>query len=129
MRYHSLDPKLGYVPKVNLLHDRWIATSGWQAAFIKRALAAGMLGAAEAHKISADMVHYLLEVHELAGQNQDGGFDSALCSNICSQEVHYLHEVLLRVAQDDKLWPSVRKDPCPMRTKKQTLTLPCGALP
>nr|O77206.1 RecName: Full=Dinoflagellate luciferase [Lingulodinium polyedra]AAC36472.1 luciferase [Lingulodinium polyedra] len=51
-------PEPGYVPKTNPLHGRWITVSGGQAAFIKEAIKAGMLGAAESHKIMADTDHH-----------------------------------------------------------------------
>merc|ERR1712127_308778 len=51
-------PEPGYVPKTNPLHGRWITVSGGQAAFIKEAIKAGMLGAAEANKIQADTDHH-----------------------------------------------------------------------
>ena len=40
------------------MHGRWITASGDQAAFIKKAIEAGMLGAAVAHKITADTGHH-----------------------------------------------------------------------
>merc|ERR1719414_2647349 len=50
-------PEPGYVPKTNPLNGRWITISGGQAEFIKKAIESGMLGAAEAHKITADTDH------------------------------------------------------------------------
>merc|ERR1719499_1976854 len=50
-------PEPGYVPKTNPLTGRWITVSGGQAAFIKEAIKSGMLGAAEANKITADTDH------------------------------------------------------------------------
>jgi len=50
-------PEPGYVPKTNPLTGRWITVSGGQAAFIKKCIEDGMLGAAEAHKITADTDH------------------------------------------------------------------------
>jgi len=50
-------PEPGYVPKTNPLTGRWITVSGGQAEFIKESIKAGMLGAAEAHKIMADTDH------------------------------------------------------------------------
>merc|ERR1712242_590630 len=50
-------PEPGYVPKTNPLNGRWITVSGGQAAFIKKCIEDGMLGAAEAHKITADTDH------------------------------------------------------------------------
>nr|AAL40676.1 luciferase [Pyrocystis lunula] len=51
-------PEPGYVPQTNPLHGRWITVSGGQAAFIKKAIEEGMLGAAEAGKIMADTDHH-----------------------------------------------------------------------
>jgi len=45
------------VLKTNPLTGRWIAVSGGQAAFIEKCIEDGMLGAAEAHKITADTDH------------------------------------------------------------------------
>merc|ERR1712151_909412 len=50
-------PEPGNVPKTNPLHGRWITVTGGQSAFIKEAIKAGMLGAAEANKIQADTDH------------------------------------------------------------------------
>lgn len=50
-------PEPGYKPKTDPLNGRWITVSGGQKEFIKTAIASGMLGAAEAHKIVADTDH------------------------------------------------------------------------
>ena len=46
-------PAPGYVPKTNPLNGRWVTASGGDAEFIKKSIASGMLGSAEASKIQA----------------------------------------------------------------------------
>ena len=46
-------PALGYVPKTNPLNGRWLTVTGGDAEFIKKSIASGMLGSAEASKIQA----------------------------------------------------------------------------
>merc|ERR1719502_2362435 len=48
-------PEPGYVPKTNPLTGRWITVTGGDAEFIKKSIATGMLGGAEAAKIQADV--------------------------------------------------------------------------
>ena len=44
-------PAPGYVPKTNPLNGRWVTVTGCDAEFIKKSIASGMLGSAEASKI------------------------------------------------------------------------------
>ena len=46
-------PAPGYVPKTNPLNGRWVTVTGGGAEFIKKSIASGMLGSAEASKIQA----------------------------------------------------------------------------
>ena len=46
-------PAPGYVPKTNPLNGRWVTVTGGDAEFIKKSIASGMLGGAEASKIQA----------------------------------------------------------------------------
>ena len=46
-------PAPGYVPKTNPLNGRWVTVTGGDAEFIKKSIASGMLGSAEASKIQA----------------------------------------------------------------------------
>jgi len=48
-------PHPGFVPKTNPLNGRWITLTGGDAEFVKKAIATGMLGNAEAKKIQADV--------------------------------------------------------------------------
>jgi len=48
-------PHPGFIPKTNPLTGRWITLTGGDAEFIKKAIATGMLGGAEAKKIQADV--------------------------------------------------------------------------
>ena len=48
-------PAPGYVPKTNPLNGRWVTVTGGDAEFIKKSIASGMLGSAEASKIQADV--------------------------------------------------------------------------
>ena len=46
-------PAPGYVPKTNPLNGRWVTVTRGDAEFIKKSIACGMLGSAEASKIQA----------------------------------------------------------------------------
>ena len=46
-------PAPGYVPKTNPLNGRWVTVTGSDAEFIKKSIASGMLGSAEASKVQA----------------------------------------------------------------------------
>ena len=46
-------PRSGYVPKTNPWNGRWVTVTGGDAEFIKKSIASGMLGSAEASKIQA----------------------------------------------------------------------------
>ena len=48
-------PAPGYVPETNPLNGRWVTVTGGDAEFIKKSIASGMLGSAEASKIEADV--------------------------------------------------------------------------
>ena len=48
-------PTPGCVPKTNPLNGRCVTVTGGDAEFIKKSIASGMLGSAEASKIQADV--------------------------------------------------------------------------
>jgi len=48
-------PHPGYVPTTNALNGRWISISAGQMEFVTTVINAGLLGASEAHKITADV--------------------------------------------------------------------------
>ena len=85
-------PAPGYLPKTNPLHGRWITASGGQAAFIKKAIEAGMLGAAEAHKITADTDHH-----------QTGGMFLRISQN---NEVCTVDASIAKFARGKRTWKS-----------------------